>query len=178
MALTLVLISHQISISTVFSPSFWIKLPSGSSVVYLLLGTGLSTYATLMRHIAPKSLLENKPRKLYLTGASNNAQGDPSHSITPFTFLPAHTQRHPSSSSQNVCNYVLDRGGGFSGFHCQVFSAQILVNVVENICFTAFSLESVSAILALKGECNSQGFYLNLCSFNEKLKINELCQQL
>ena len=50
-ALTLVLISHQICISTVFSPSFWTKLPSGSSEVYILLGTGLSTYATLMRHI-------------------------------------------------------------------------------------------------------------------------------
>lgn len=44
---------------------------------------------------------------------------------------------------------------------------------MENICFTSFSLESVSAILALKGECNSHGFYLNLYSFNEKLKRKE-----
>ena len=37
-------------------------------------------------------------------------------------------------------------------------------------------MESVSAILALKGECNSHGFYLNLYSLNEKLKIKETQQ--
>ena len=89
MTLTLVPTAHQLSLSTVFPPGLWTKPPSGSSEIYLLLGTGPSIYATLMRCLAPGVTSGEQSEEFISKGQAATALGD---SLEPF-FPSQHTKK-------------------------------------------------------------------------------------
>lgn len=106
---------------------------------------------------------------------SNKSPGDLPCSMR--ALLPSHhTHRHPPSPWLKVCNWAPGGRATVSISHSQRFSAQLLVNIVGNICSIKSSSESTSAALALKGESSSHGSCLNNLKFNgfiEKLKGNQ-----